>query len=240
MATIIEKILNEVCVDNRIIDGMFDVFNDTHMEVLREYLINKGLPRKDVYEYSNLVLEGKYPERQAYNKDGLLVTFPTPDYKKRAIERGTHFEKNPVSGGQPSPAPTPQQPASPASPQTNSNPVKSQSPPVSIPVDKSAEKSALPSSNAAASDNASKTPAQPVDSPQPQPQPPTQATPDSHSTPPPATPETQPLTDPKAIQANKEAIKQLLNTDELMLEEVIKFITTEKFDKLKPYIQFYS
>jgi hypothetical protein len=55
----------------------------------------------ELLESSNIpyiVTEGKYPERQAYNADGLLVTFPTPEYKQRAIARGTHFEKNPKAG----------------------------------------------------------------------------------------------------------------------------------------------
>jgi hypothetical protein len=41
------------------------------------------------------MVEGKYPERQAFNKDGVLVTFPTPQHKAKAISRGTHFEENP-------------------------------------------------------------------------------------------------------------------------------------------------
>jgi hypothetical protein len=44
------------------------------------------------------MLEGKYPERQAYNTNGILVTFPTPEYKQKAIARGTHFEENPKRG----------------------------------------------------------------------------------------------------------------------------------------------
>ena len=52
-----------------------------------------------------------------YNKDGLLVTFPSPEYKQRAIARGTHFEKNPktaqvnIFGGEAQPAPAPAAPA---------------------------------------------------------------------------------------------------------------------------------
>jgi hypothetical protein len=44
---------------------------------------------------NNNVLEGKYPERQAYNAKGILVTFPNPEYKTAALARGTHFEVDP-------------------------------------------------------------------------------------------------------------------------------------------------
>jgi len=99
MSNIIDKILSEVCVDDRIPDGIFDLSNDVHMCVLRENLMdNYGLSLEEVTEIHNKMLEGKYPERQAYNKDGLLVTFPTPQHKQRAIQRGTHFEYNPTKG----------------------------------------------------------------------------------------------------------------------------------------------
>jgi hypothetical protein len=42
--------------------------------------------------------EGKYPERQAYNKDGWLVTFPSGEYKQRAIKKGTHYGSDPTHG----------------------------------------------------------------------------------------------------------------------------------------------
>lgn len=87
-------------------------------------LISNGLIEEDAMGITNIIAEkGKYPERQAYNKNGLLVTFPTPEYKARAIQKGTHFEKNPkvsqsnlFGGGQQAPqqptqgvAPTTQQ-----------------------------------------------------------------------------------------------------------------------------------
>lgn len=99
MSTIIDRILDEVCLDERIPDGVFDMENNAHMEVLRENLSdNYGLELNDVKDIHNKMLEGKYPERQAYNKDGLLVTFPTPQHKQRAIQRGTHFEQDPTKG----------------------------------------------------------------------------------------------------------------------------------------------
>lgn len=101
MSTIIDRILAEVCLDERIPDGTFDMSNNTHMDVLRENLTdNYGLALNDVKGIHNKMVEGKYPERQAYNKDGLLVTFPTPQHKAKAISRGTHFEQDPSKGPQ--------------------------------------------------------------------------------------------------------------------------------------------
>lgn len=115
---VLDKILTDICLDERVQDGIFDIGNNVHMEVFREYLCKKGIPKNTVNEIVNLVVEkGKHPERQAWNKNGILVTFPTPEYKQRALQRGTHFEKNPKAGqtnlfggGQTAPqAPTPVQ-----------------------------------------------------------------------------------------------------------------------------------
>ena len=76
---LVNKILNEVSLDEKVKDGMFNIENDLHMEALREYLSNKGIDEESVNTFSNRVLEGKYPERQAYNAKGILVTFPTPE-----------------------------------------------------------------------------------------------------------------------------------------------------------------
>jgi hypothetical protein len=91
-------LLSELCLDNRVEDGIFDIFNNDHMEVLREKLVEMGIPKSEVVELANKVIEGKYPERQAYNAKGILVTFPNAEYKQRAIRRGTHFEEDPTKG----------------------------------------------------------------------------------------------------------------------------------------------
>src|ERR1035437_7179187 len=96
MSNILDRVFNEVCLDERITDGVFKMEEATHMDALREYFLNKGVPREAAIAVTNRMVEGKYPERQAYNQDGILVTFPTPQHKARAIARGTHFEKNPV------------------------------------------------------------------------------------------------------------------------------------------------
>jgi len=104
---LIEKILSDVSLDPKVKNGMFSVENNDHMDVLRSYLVKRGLNECDVIEFCNRVVEGKYPERQAFNTNGILVTFPTPEYKQRALQRGTHFEEDPskrepnVFGAQP-------------------------------------------------------------------------------------------------------------------------------------------
>lgn len=95
MSQIIENILRDVCLDPRITNGTFCIEEDQHMEVLRDYFLKKGIPQDEIIKINNKILEGKYPQRQAYNKDGILCTFPTPQHKAKAIARGTHFEKNP-------------------------------------------------------------------------------------------------------------------------------------------------
>jgi hypothetical protein len=96
METLIEKVLQDICLDSRISDGIFQLDNNSHLDILREYFLNKRMPAEDVIYVCNRLVEGKYPERQAYNKNGILVTFPTPEYKQRALKRGTHFEKDPT------------------------------------------------------------------------------------------------------------------------------------------------
>ena len=96
MKHIYNKVLDSVSVDPRLETGIFDIHNNDHLSIFREYLIKEGISIEDSITLSNRLAEaGKFPERQAYNKDGLLVTFPSPEHKQRAIARGTHWEKNP-------------------------------------------------------------------------------------------------------------------------------------------------
>ena len=90
----LEKANNDILLA----DGVFDIYKQEHIEILREYLIDDGIDSSFVTEYLNSVVEGRFPERQAYNANGILVTFPSPEYKQRAIQRGTHFEENPRKG----------------------------------------------------------------------------------------------------------------------------------------------
>ena len=95
MSNIVDRVFNEVCLDERITDGVFQLENTDHMDALRDYFIKRGIAREAAVHVTNRMVEGKYPPRQAFNKDGILCTFPTPKHKAKAIARGTHFEKNP-------------------------------------------------------------------------------------------------------------------------------------------------
>jgi hypothetical protein len=238
--SLVEKILNDVALDPRIKDGIFSIEENTHMDVLREYLVTKGIDESSALEYTNSVLEGKYPERQAYNQKGILVTFPTPEYKNRAIERGTHFEKDPTKGkpnifggggqqapqpGAPAPTPapetpTPQQgepPAEPAQGQPKTNLPLSQAggaePPQSDTPDKSQPET--PPATIAAPQQV-QTPQQPVIEPE-EPSPP----------PPPPSPAEK--------EANKDAIKKMLKGDDYMLEEAVNLLM--EASEIKPYVK---
>jgi len=90
--------LKKASTDIAIENGIFDMSKQEHIEVLREYLLQSNVDVKIITQYLNKMVEGKYPERQAYNSNGILVTFPTPEYKQKAIARGTHFEENPKKG----------------------------------------------------------------------------------------------------------------------------------------------
>ena len=96
----ISDALLETCLDTRIDDGIINLTNYDHTQVLAEYLYGKGIDLSLVVEIINNVVarEGKFPERQAYNKEGWLVTFPSTEYKSAAIKRGTHFASDPTHG----------------------------------------------------------------------------------------------------------------------------------------------
>jgi hypothetical protein len=216
---ILEKVLNDVSLDARIKDGIFSIEENTHMDVLREYFVERGINEELVVEYCNLVVEGKYPERQAYNQKGILVTFPTPEYKKRALERGTHFEKNPTKGqsnlftGQPG--------AQQQAPQSGEPPAAA--PPEKAPVTNlplSQAGVAVPPSDTLEGDGeeASKEPtttAAPIQVPSQVAEPVVKPEEPPPPTPPPS---------PAEKEANKQAIKQMLKGDDYMLERVVEFI----------------
>ena len=213
---IIEKVLKEVSVDSRLTDGIFDIQNNQHIGYLCEYLIGKGIDVDIVYEFVQPLMEkGKYPDRQAYNRKGILVTFPTPEYKKEAIAAGTHFEDDPTrgrpnvfSGGDSPPAtePPPAASAAQSGPTKTNLPVSTSSatPP---PAETGGEDSSEPAQQMP---NAFTT-AAPQQSPQETPVEPTKLPPPSP-------------TPPKEKEANKDVIKAILKGDDYMLEEVVQHI----------------
>lgn len=212
---IIEMVLKEVSVDPRLTDGIFDINNNQHIGYLCEFLIGKGINVDIVYEFVQPLLEkGKHPERQAYNRNGILVTFPTPEYKKEAIQAGTHFEIDPTRGhpnvfsGDKPPAtePPPASRAAQSGPTKTNLPVSTSSatPPPAETGGEDSSEPAQPIPNAFTS-------AAPQQSPQETPVEPTKL-------PPPKS------TSPKEREANKDVIKKILKGDDYMLDEVIQYV----------------
>lgn len=208
---LIDKILSEVSLDPRIHDGIFSLEENDHMDILREYLVSRGIDESSVIEFCNKVLEGKYPERQAYNKNGILVTFPTPEYKKNAIAAGTHFEQDPTKGM----SNLFQTPG-------GASKKKEEEPPAEEPKAKGAAKTQLPVSQAPPSQTepqAAEPQAQTTSAPMPTPEPQAAPAPTEPTELPPP-----PQKSPKEKYADKEAIKALLKGDDYMLERFSTFI----------------
>ena len=87
-----KALINDICCDGRIKDGIFDVKNQEHVFVLQEYLETLGYDVNFVVDKtSNLFEAGRFPDRQAYNKDGILVTFPSKEYRDRAVNKGNYM-----------------------------------------------------------------------------------------------------------------------------------------------------
>lgn len=94
-----KSIINDICCDNRIKNGIFRLDNEDHVFILQEYLEKAGYSIEEIVsKTAKLFEEGRFPERQAYNKDGILVTFPNKEYRDRAVDKGTHFAENPKKG----------------------------------------------------------------------------------------------------------------------------------------------
>ena len=92
----LESIIHDVCCDDRIKDGVLRLENPEHVFVLQEYLEKAGYNINEIVaKTAKLFVEGRFPDRQAYNKDGILVTFPSTEYRARAVDKGTHFAENP-------------------------------------------------------------------------------------------------------------------------------------------------
>ena len=99
LTDIIYESIVDVCLSNVVENGIFDPHETSHLHSLIERLENVGLDEKTICEAINaLTKEGKYPDRQAFNKEGWLVTFPTPEHRAAAIKKRTHFSSDPTHG----------------------------------------------------------------------------------------------------------------------------------------------
>jgi hypothetical protein len=96
---LISAIISEASLDSRIPNGIVDLKNTEHVQVVAEAMYDACEDENIVNEFvESFVGEGKHPDRQAYNKDGWLVTFPSAQYKQAAIKKGTHYPSDPTHG----------------------------------------------------------------------------------------------------------------------------------------------
>lgn len=227
MCNIDESFINSILLDWAAnCDDGSPTLDEQGVESLYNSLILNGLNENAAYDVASVIVEkGKHPERQAYNKNGLLVTFPTPEYKARAIAKGTHFEKNPkvgqsnlFGGGQQAPNQPTTDGQSPNTPMDagsselpKSNTQQPQTPPAQkeIPEPGAPDTPASPPSGGSTTGGSTQTPAQGQLATEPI-QPVAQSPNVSPSPAPPATPTVQKT--PQEIAAEKEVIKQILNT----------------------------
>ena len=98
MSNVLDSVFAEVCLDERISDGIFRMEETEHMNALRDFFVKKGIPKEGAIHITNRMVEGKYPERQAYRKeDGILVTWPSIKHKQKAMHEnpGKYVDQNP-------------------------------------------------------------------------------------------------------------------------------------------------
>jgi hypothetical protein len=98
MTSISDNVFAQVCLDERVTDGIFRMYEEAHMDALRDYLTKRGITPDVVREVTNRMLEGNYPDRQAWRKeDGILVTWPSPKHKKAAMQKfpGKYTDQEP-------------------------------------------------------------------------------------------------------------------------------------------------
>lgn len=97
-SAIIEQLLLEVCAHPKVADGVVNFETQEHVDALIEVLKKTSMPVESIKSITNALNEGRHPERQAYNREGFLVTFPTPEYKKQALASGEYTNQDPTNG----------------------------------------------------------------------------------------------------------------------------------------------
>lgn len=99
MEKFISDIITESSLDSRIPSGILNLENIEHIQVVAERIYDACENEQVVNEFlKSFINEGKYPERQAFNKDGWLVTFPSKEYRDAALKKGTHSISDPTHG----------------------------------------------------------------------------------------------------------------------------------------------
>ena len=198
MIDIYRKVLNEVCLDDRISGGIVNFSDPDHIDVLREYMVKIGIPESVAIQETNKLMEkGQHPERQAYNKNGILVTFPTPDHKQKAISAGAHFENDPTKA------------------------------PPNVTFDQGQPASEPAAADPTTTDQATTPAPAPAAAPAPTPAPADAPTPTPAPAPvpaPAAPPAPEKIDTPQEKAATAAVIKQILRSDDTVLEETSKYL----------------
>jgi hypothetical protein len=216
MANLVDRVFNEVCLDERITDGVFRMEEAEHMNALRDYFVKRGITREDAIHVTNRMMEGKYPDRQAYRKeDGILVTWPSPQYKKKAMQEnpGKYMDKNPFPKKE---EPEPKEPSS-TSPDTDSTDAS----PEEEPTDSESDNQRPPNNlfdNPPVSQDGKQLSVEP---------PPGSQKPATTPAPVPSpAPAAIPRT-PEYVAAEKEVVTQIMNTDDTTLANIATPVTNE-------------
>jgi hypothetical protein len=199
MSNIVDKVFSEVCLDERVSDGIFKMEEEQHMNALRDYFVKRGITKEVAVNVTNRMVEGKHPDRQAWRKeDGILVTWPTPKHKKEAMakEPGKYVEQDPSPKKElPQPVEKPTAPSS--------GPVEE--PTTDDKVDDGEGKEPTAPNIFQGQDQLAVEPDRGAAKPEPTPAPPVQ----------PATPRT-----PQTVAAEREVIQQILSTDDTTLSNI--------------------
>jgi hypothetical protein len=107
---IVDRVFNEVCLDPRVSDGIFQMEEEQHMNALRDYFLKKGITKEAAIHVTNRMVEGRFPERQAYRvEDGILVTWPSPAHRTKAMKEnpGKYTIQRPANAPKPAEPPAP-------------------------------------------------------------------------------------------------------------------------------------
>lgn len=211
MSNIVDRVFAEVCLDERITDGIFRMEEQSHMDALREYFIKKGIPKEVAVRVTNHMIEGKHPERQAWRtEDGILVTWPSQKHKAKAMA------ENPSKYTEKDPAPHTSDP-----PEAKKAPPGSKPEPGELPADDGGdEEKPLPKSDDDGGGGGKKEPTifqgdkkleveppRGQETPQKPPEAPSPTVPDAPRT-------------PERVAAEKEVTRQIMNTDDTTLSNV--------------------
>lgn len=218
---ILDRIFNEVCLDDRIPDGIFQMEETAHMDSLRDYFIKRGITKEAAIHITNRMTEGRFPERQGYRKeDNILVTWPTAAHRNKAMQEnpGKYTLQPPPS------APEPAEPAQPAKKEPPTNEPPGKEVPDEEEGDEEGDEGAPPksSSNLFGGDETEPSTIQQGDKR-------LQIEPalgqgDQIPTPPPPVQPVAPIT-PQRISAEKEVVKQIMATDDTSLANILPPMT---------------